>query len=348
MIELLVVIAIIAVLIALLLPAVQQTREASRRTQCRNNLKQLGIAVHNYHDTFRIFPRGNYERTALSAADQGTGHYSYYGISAHTMLLPYVGQANVYSSLNFSVSVRIGANGTTKQIRIPSFLCPSDTVIMENNSTGYHNGPGNNYVFSAGPSFYWFPGPSPITPFDAKNIQHQVGAFNFRKSVRITDVTDGTSNAIAASEGLTGTGSSSSINEASIFRGVSVSGINPSFPTQEQVAIWAGRALAAKANFQSQSPTPRGNCGGNWIFGITGETVFNTITSPNSHVPNAIHCNACETNDGCGLFPPRSRHTGYVNVLMLDGSTRAIANNIDGATWQRLGAIADGSPVGDF
>lgn len=348
LIELLVVIAIIAILIALLLSAAQKTREAARRTQCRSNLKQLGIALHNYHDTFRIFPRGNYEKVALSDTDQGNGHFSYYGMSAHAMLLPYVGQANTYSSLNFSLSGRTGINGTVKQTRIPSFLCPSDTVIMENTHTGYHNGPGNNYVFSAGPSFYWFPGPNPTTPFDVRNLQHQVGAVNFRRSIRMSDVTDGTSTVIAASEGLTGTGSSSSINEASIFRSISVSGINPSFPTQQQVEIWAGRALAAKANLQNLPIPPRGNCGANWIFGIPGETIFNTITLPNSHVPNSIHCHTCETNDGHGLFPPRSRHSGHVNILMLDGSTRSVANNIDGITWQRLGAIADGNPVGEF
>jgi prepilin-type N-terminal cleavage/methylation domain-containing protein len=137
LIELLVVIAIIAILIALLLPAVQQAREAARRSQCKNNLKQLGLALHNYHDVFRIFPQGNFP----SVQNVGGGRFGlsnvspYYGFSVQTMLLPYMDQSPLYNQINFNLIALDNStpavpggktNSALRSTKIPGLLCPSD------------------------------------------------------------------------------------------------------------------------------------------------------------------------------------------------------------------------------
>ncbi|MBC7968410.1 MAG: DUF1559 domain-containing protein, partial [Fuerstia sp.] len=140
LIELLVVIAIIAILIALLLPAVQQAREAARRTQCKNNLKQLALAIHNYHDTHKVYPFGK------GASYPGAPVYARW--SQHAMLLPYIEQANLYQSINFSAPPETpgmggvlafmpayvsptGINSVASRAVIPGFFCPSDLGVSD-------------------------------------------------------------------------------------------------------------------------------------------------------------------------------------------------------------------------
>ncbi len=143
LIELLVVIAIIAILIALLLPAVQQAREAARRSQCRNNLKQLGLALHNYHDNFKMFP--------LSQLGGVTGQSDWRGHSAQTMILPYIDQAPLYNRYNMDVwawwdtgkGPPNDAAGGAAHAKIPAFRCPSNGSIANGR-------PGNNYVVCEG------------------------------------------------------------------------------------------------------------------------------------------------------------------------------------------------------
>ena len=122
LIELLVVIAIIAVLIALLLPAVQQAREAARRTQCRNNLKQLGLALHNYHDNLRTFPPGYVSLFDVAGNDTGAG----WGWCSH--LLPQLDQGPLYNQINFNVGIEQVANDAVRVQTVPTLLCPSDTA----------------------------------------------------------------------------------------------------------------------------------------------------------------------------------------------------------------------------
>jgi prepilin-type N-terminal cleavage/methylation domain-containing protein/prepilin-type processing-associated H-X9-DG protein len=332
LIELLVVIAIIAILIALLLPAVQQAREAARRSACKNNLKQFGLALHNYHDVYNQFPRANYETLA-------TGNNSFWGWSAHAMLLPYFEQANITSDLDFSLRPNdSGAGNPNWQMirrRIPVFLCPSDQ------GPSSPNGGGNSYVVSAGPSLYWGLGLRGGVP-----LADQVGVFNFRARVRIADITDGTSNTIAASEQISaGNGSPDSILAESWGPG-DFNTINMSFPTQAQMQTLA---TACKAHSDALSPTGSVHRRSgdikeqiHWALGTGGQTVFNTVFNPNSTTPNCVACSGCWHTDNLGVYTARSRHTGGVHVLLADGAVRFVSDNLDNTTWQRLGGRSDG------
>src|SRR5690606_10195612 len=123
LIELLVVIAIIAILVALLLPAVQQAREAARRSSCKNNLKQLGLALHNYHDTYTLFPQGQFYIE---------GGSSWHGHSGWVSLLPFLEQNAIYDQWNHNLHVYSGTNSSLRQNKLSAFQCPSDTAFGSN------------------------------------------------------------------------------------------------------------------------------------------------------------------------------------------------------------------------
>ncbi len=190
LIELLVVMAIIAVLIALLLPAVQQAREAARRTQCKNNLKQHGLALHNYHDTYTTLPPGYISKYDAPGNDLGPG----WGWGS--MTLPYLDGANLYNALNVNVGIELPPNATTRVSSLAAFRCPSDTgpqtwsAHQRNLSTGADIGPicdvaRSNFVGMFGTS-------EPGVDGD--------GVFFRNSKVNLRDLTDGTSNTLMVGE----------------------------------------------------------------------------------------------------------------------------------------------------
>lgn len=186
LIELLVVIAIIAVLIALLLPAVQQAREAARRTQCKNNLKQIGLAVHNYESTFSVFPAGGIE-------DNNVGS-SGIGASGFTLILPYIDQGNSYNQYNFNEHYATTYNKAVLNQRITAFLCPSMTINRAvPNIPCNETGAPSSYLLSEGTASYQYPalGMFPLVL--------PVNGYPNR-CTKFSDVTDGTSNTLAAGE----------------------------------------------------------------------------------------------------------------------------------------------------
>jgi prepilin-type N-terminal cleavage/methylation domain-containing protein/prepilin-type processing-associated H-X9-DG protein len=189
LIELLVVIAIIAILIALLLPAVQQAREAARRTECKNNLKQIGIALHNYHETFNCFPPGWISSTA-------TGNPNNLGWSIH--ILPFIEQVNLYNALNFLQSYSTA--DTNLSTLIPAFRCASDT------GTATVNGFARSNYAGVIMYTYTLPNGSLITNGGAVTATHGGGSFGNLSKRNFRDYRDGTANTIMVGERMaTGT-----------------------------------------------------------------------------------------------------------------------------------------------
>jgi len=325
LIELLVVIAIIAVLIALLLPAVQQAREAARRTQCKNNLKQLGLAMHNYHDTHRVLPPAYFPGRMVD----GSLH-QWRGWSGQALMLPYLDQTPLYNLANFNLGI-IG-DGATESINIPATMtrleamrCPSDMVPP---GTWYSRSyPGNNYGLSLGTTMEW------------GNQNNLVGMFTYIQCRSFSDVADGLSNTIAMGEIPTGTGTKNI--HGSWERGIAWSGGSRQNPSQADVITYATAAAAAFAGGSNQHH----HAGRLWALGQPYQNLMNTVIPPNPKYPSASECSGCGWADSNGLWPSRSRHVGGAHHLMGDGSVHFISDNMDHLTYMRLGTRASGDTV---
>jgi type II secretory pathway pseudopilin PulG len=340
LIELLVVIAIIAVLIALLLPAVQQAREAARRTQCKNNLKQLGLALHNYHDTANTFPPG--------WIGVSTGAYS--GFGWNTMLLPGFDQAPLFAQLAATATVQnmitgLAASTTTYtpntiNTSLNGLHCPSDTGANTATVTGFtavvfgrSNYPAvcgfNPSAVNAGgtsnPGPWTLPGlpaagsaPTTVQIIPAGTANVSIvdlnvaplwgGCFGQNSKKGIRDIVDGTSNCILVGERYTPYESTAT---------------TPS--TSSGDCIWAGIPAASMAN--------------------TGTPLTALVVGECTLPPNSNNGSVTPRPDTSGFG---SLHTGGCHFLLADGSTRFISNNVDMNTFRGLSRIADGTIIGDF
>lgn len=204
LIELLVVIAIIAILIALLLPAVQQAREAARRTQCKNNLKQIGLALHNYHDTHRVFPPGwiAVNELGIPSAHEGTS-----GVGWGTGILPYIEQNNIYQLFDSRLPLTDPANAPFLRSQIAAYKCPSDpqpnffAIVEEGGGPVLAELPSANYIGCFGPESLDDCESSPGSlPVMADGTCKGSGTFYHNSSVKIAWITDGTSNTFMVGE----------------------------------------------------------------------------------------------------------------------------------------------------
>jgi len=351
LIELLVVIAIIAILIALLLPAVQQAREAARRTQCKNHLKQLGLALHNYHDTYNCFPMGSGRWGGGSGARRH---------SPHVGLLPYMEQANLFNMIATG-GPGAAVNGTTnywkntfnpwdnnhKGVRanLPTLKCPSDSDTTVQNPRGK-----TNYMFSHGDTA-WDHNPR-WSGNGGRGLRGLfVGGHNSGGRIyvrRIRDVTDGTSNTIAMSERIKAKPGGRSVKEGAISRALA----------QNQYRGNPAICLTTvDANGQIIGSVGRW-AGTRWMDGAPNFTGHTTILGPNS--PSCTHTAG---DDRDGIQEPSSHHTGGAQVLLTDGSVRFISDSIDtGNTsaasprfgkspygvWGALGSINGNEVLGEF
>jgi len=305
LIELLVVIAIIAVLIALLLPAVQQAREAARRTQCKNNLKQLGLALHNYHDTFLGFP--------MSKNTSGSH-------SAHPRLLPYLDQSPLYNMIDFNVAGSHANNLVPRNTSLPAFRCPSDSDQMA--ATGGRN----NYYTNTGSGI--LNGLNNVAPHLGMPAPN--GVFFQDSCVKMSDITDGTSNTAAMSERMLGDGDQlrSTPNSDTFQPGTT--------PTTADEARLQCRAM----DVTDISKQGKSNGGVPWLSPDHTTTYYYHVLTP---------------NDRSCMFPPgriattaNSRHTGGVHILLCDGSVRFASSNIDLGIWRAVGSREGGEVVSDF
>jgi prepilin-type N-terminal cleavage/methylation domain-containing protein/prepilin-type processing-associated H-X9-DG protein len=364
LIELLVVIAIIAVLIALLLPAVQAAREAARRGQCGNNLKQIGLAMHNYHQIHDRFPPGHSE-----AADQpGYSDKQYAGWtewSSLAAMLPYLEQGNVFNSINFAYcgGYNYGqvCNGTAWTTRLSSFLCPSDYNTIASAPAFGTGPPGTNsyrgslgttsavYKSSVGNSPGYAgcqPDPLHITT-NPGCAPYSNGLFVYWLAYGLQDCSDGSSQTIAFAESLVG---DPSYTPNYRHRNNSVTGVTaaaiaevPDASNLPQATLATALQACSQA-YQSNTNLSTSN-GNRWGWGAASMTLFHTIVPPNS---KDYPWNSCRDQcAGCGaddseFSNAQSNHPGGVNTLFGDGSVKFIQDSINQRVWMGLGTKAGG------
>ncbi len=331
LVELLVVITIIGILIALLLPAVQAAREAARRMQCTNNLKQIGLAMHNFESQYRTFPPGTMTKKQFSnayTAETGPGYEWVYLLH---FLLPYVEMQSYYDALggplfqlqnpshDASPWFDVPAAAVQNQ-SIPPFLCPSDglgggvcnaattlgTVLAKSNYLGIFSGTNNTEAFSV------------------PHAQRRA-VFRFHDGTPIAEIQDGTSNTVAVAEYLTGT-------------------------STKDLRGWFYTNRAA-CQFLFVTLAPNSHLPDNTMF-CDVPTYSETPNDPTSNLP----CEAAGGTYGPNDYAsPRSRHSGGVNAVFCDGSVHFISENIESfvpanineepGAWQKLGWIADGYAI---
>lgn len=334
LVELLVVIAIIAILIALLLPAVQQAREAARRAQCKNQLKQFGLAIHNYESTVSSLP------PASVIIKLPGGSIWAMDVSPFARLLPYFEQGNTYNQMNLNAEYNDPTlyNKAAVGRVIPFFLCPSEPRQQPVDHAKYGRIGGSNYGFVMGDWYVW----SGINGSPAGDPPTR-SAFGVNLNRRWADFTDGTSNSLLMSEVknyqpyIRDCGSLSQINSPNNIPAPSA---DPSIVAPE----YSGLGCAVFDNAHTQ-----------WNEIAVHHIGVTTAWPPNKKTPGAqypdVDLNSQRERIGGPTYAAitsRSHHSGGVHSLLGDGSVRFISSSIDGLLWRALGTVASGEIVGEF
>lgn len=353
LIELLVVIAILGILVALLLPAVQQAREAARRVSCKNNLKQLGLALHNYADAAGTFPPGRIvyvspgdDHTASANGNATTGNGDCF--SAFAQMLPQIDQSVIFNQINFSRGPDTAANTNLSILQPSLFLCPSDT-----GNKALMQGPGfvgvTNYVMNTGTTF-------PVSPNNPGG-KPVTGIFFENSRARFADISDGTSQTVCLSEQV--------LSELNDPTGI---GITNGSGTWTGVTPSTGFSLTTGNNNKNNGPeliNYPGDCvgGGNklqltrgnrLLYGAPGHTMYNHIRRPNDQ---QIDCRGGLPHSVRNFYwwsrlshnvAAHSRHVGGIHSLFCDGHVQFISNTVNLAVWQGLGSRFGGELLGEF
>ncbi len=343
LIELLVVIAIIAILIALLLPAVQQAREAARRTQCRNNLKQMGLALHNYESTFSRFPSAG----EFTDRRGGTYYRTFTPTSTFVQILPYIDQAPLYNQFNFNFHYSNGfvagtstGNALAAQAKINAFLCPSNA----NTPVDPQNFGQTDYMPVAYTDLNGTTGERAklSTAWDRDSV---LGFFN-----RLSDTTDGLTNTIAIIEDSGKT----TIVTGSYTAGALFGPVAGTPVTQQGVVATAMPGTSNTCPNRWADPDSGSGVSGSPLRDPASTSPAYSATAPqavinNNKTPNGGGTACPWSSNNCGPNDePFSLHTGGVHALLGDGSVKFISENIDVQTVRRLLSRADGEQVGEF
>jgi prepilin-type N-terminal cleavage/methylation domain-containing protein/prepilin-type processing-associated H-X9-DG protein len=368
LIELLVVIAIIGVLIALLLPAVQSAREAARRAQCTNNLKQIGIGLHNYHSSHNVFPPGRMTPDRLLSGAQATSYTNYNPFntlanpvgswtgffSVHCHILNFMEQNNAYDAMNFMLPNRSAImsgggvvpsshNYTAFALAQATFLCPSDANTSNNGVAE------NNYRYNFGGSTPYAGASSASAQLTFTEPFGGNGAFTIARAFGVSGFRDGVSNTVVFSERTKGSGGNMAIE----------------FPGRSDIVTWQNRsqtftidqlfadcgAPAARRidsfNFNSMSRfLPGSDFANGWPFAWYSATMYNHVAPPNWQGMDCGNWSAIPDTPGeHAIVSARSEHPGGVNALFGDGSVRFVKNTVDVRTWRALGTRSGGEVV---
>ena len=326
LIELLVVIAIIGILIGLLLPAVQQAREAARRAQCKSNLKQIGLALHNYHDVLKCFPPGRI--TNFNVPGEGRCY------SAYAHLMPYFDQGHVYDMINFSFSPEQGAttpgvpeNTTVLNLCVSTLLCPSDWEGQKlQGDSGVHN-----YPLCTGTTF-------PLSPRNPWGVK-VTGVLYENSNVRLRDLVDGSSQTICISETIIATPGGAIWDGRTLENGFVLTVGNTNAPPN-------GPGLT---DYDVQCTTPglalQRTRGSRWLYGAPGHSMYNHHRGPNDPrmdcrggLPHSSRSDPYWRDLSLSIAA-RSKHAGGVHALYCDGSVQFVDDGVSLDVWRARATI---------
>lgn len=340
LIELLVVLAIIGLLIALLLPAVQAAREAARRNQCGNNLKQIGLAIHNYVTTVNTLPPGY----------DFKGDWDQWSSSCH--LLSEIEQGSLYHAINFT-NVKVSGRGpgwpssplnsTVFNTKVAVWLCPSDTDRLTN-PQGHDNYCGN-----------W--GIKPLRYQSSLNGPFSGGPEQPLIGVTLAAITDGTSNTACYSERVKGIGDGSALAYTQAADGIFPSSSWYSLPQPDDANVSPTtfyndcKAVSIQTGEQGSYGAP----GGFWWQMLNGNVCYTHIMPPNSincafgyvhlSAPNGTPVGSPDVRHPMGALTASSRHPGGVDVLLVDGSVRFVKSTVSVPTWWAIATAAGGEVI---
>jgi prepilin-type N-terminal cleavage/methylation domain-containing protein/prepilin-type processing-associated H-X9-DG protein len=327
LVELLVVIAVIGILIALLLPAVQAARESSRRAQCVNNLKQFGLAMHNYHDVFKALPPAGFLDAGLNPGPTGLFSADILDWSEQARLLPYFEQQNLSNLFNFNLTWDNPVNLAGALVSVPIFKCPSDSGMMIPAGIGsqcnYYGNYGYN-ILRGQPTWPQFAG-TPNATMPAPN-----GAFPFGVAVKFADIRDGLSQTAAFSEMITGDFNNGIITPAS-DNFVSYASPGPFTPNDAYLMCMQVDTTTLASQMWSNTGAP-------WTSETGSNTVYVHAAPPNTQSCGFLMVSRFES---CAS----SYHPGGVNLLLCDGSVKFVTNGVDLPAWWAIGSRSGGEAM---
>ncbi len=326
LVELLVVIAIIGILVSLLLPAVQMAREAARRTSCLNNLRQIGMALHNHHDTHGHLPSGDPQQQYPGYSEIPARLCRW---SPHAMITPFLEQYNVYQSLNLEVplyghtGIYLGPgfgihedNAEPVSALVHVFLCPSDQQQRIQDEFGP-----SNYTACWG---------SNLPPWQVHSVSRTDGVFYANSRTRFSDMMDGASHTALFSE-------------STLSRSGGAEGLTAENMAEVSVIFRSRELDALTVEACTTAGTPVDNSrNARWVDGWPRYSGYDHRLAPNSAVPDCARVAPMRE----AWKAARSRHPGGVHLLLADGSVRFVSDTINLSTWQALGSARSGQVIG--